>query len=66
MLAGLLLTVVVALMSGCILVPVGPPVVAEPAVVVPGPVIVAPGHRRQGGHHGYYHGGYRGGYGRYR
>ena len=63
MLAALLLTVVAALASGCVLVPAGPHVVAEPAIVVPGPVIVGPGHRRFHRHHGH-HGHYRRGHGR--
>jgi hypothetical protein len=52
----------VALTSGCLLVPVGPPVVAEPAVVVPAPVIVAP--RPAYRFHRGYHGGYWHGHGR--
>jgi hypothetical protein len=61
MIAVLLLAVAAALTAGCVLVPVGPPVVARPAVVVPAPVIVAPGHR--GHHHGDHHGRHRrGGY----
>jgi hypothetical protein len=49
-----------ALMGGCVFVPVGPPVVAEPAVVVPAPVIVAPGPPYRV-HRGYYGGYWRGG-----
>ena len=64
MIRALLLAGVVALTSGCVFVPLGPPVVAEPAVVVPAPVIVAPGHAGYRGYRGYY-GGYRRGYGRY-
>jgi hypothetical protein len=55
----------VAFMSGCVFVPVGPPVVAEPAIVVPAPVIVAPRPPVYRFHRGYYGGGYGRGYGRY-
>jgi hypothetical protein len=48
----------VALMGGCVFVPVGPPIAAEPAVVVPGPVIVAPRPPVYRFHRGYYGGGY--------
>ena len=57
-LRALVLLGTVALTSGCLLVPAGPPVVAEPAVVVPGPVIVAP--RRPFYH---FHSGHYGGHG---
>lgn len=63
MIRALTLVGAMALLGGCVFVPVGPPVVAEPAVVVPGPVIIAPG-RAYHGHRGYY-GGYRRGYGRH-
>jgi hypothetical protein len=63
MIAKLLLVAALALLSGCVLVPVGPPVFAEPAVVVPAPVVVAPGYRAYRGYYGGYRGGY---YGRYR
>jgi hypothetical protein len=65
MIRAILLLAVVALTSGCVLVPVGPPVVAEPAVVVPGPVIVAPRPPVYRFHRGYYGGRYRHGYGRH-
>lgn len=55
----------VALTSGCLLVPVGPPVVAEPAIVVPSPVIVAPRPPAHRFHRGYYGGGYWRGHGRH-
>lgn len=55
----------VTLMGGCVFVPVGPPVVAEPAVVVPGPVIVAPRPPVYRFHRGHYGGGYWRGYGRH-
>ena len=44
----------VALTSGCVFVPVGPPIAAGPAVAVPGPVIVAPrpAYRFHRGHYG--------------
>ena len=54
----------VALTSGCVLVPAGPALVAEPAIVVPG-VIVAPRPPVPRFHRGYY-GGYWRGHGRYR
>jgi hypothetical protein len=62
MVAALLLAAAAALVSGCVLVPVGPPVVARPAIVAPAPVIVTPGHRGHYRHQGY-HGGYRRGHG---
>ena len=49
----------VVLTGGCVLVPAGPPVFAEPAVVVPAPVIVAPRPYRV--YRGYYGGYWRGG-----
>jgi hypothetical protein len=57
----------VALTSGCVLVPVGPPVVAEPAIVVPAPVVVAPRpvYRVHPGYYGHYGRGYWRGPGRY-
>jgi hypothetical protein len=64
LIAALLLAGTVVLTSGCVFVPVGRPVHAEPAVVVPLPVIVAPGHPVRGGYRGHGHG-YRRGYGRY-
>lgn len=56
MLRAIMLLAVMTLTSGCLLVPVGPPVVAEPAVVVPAPVIVAPrpAYRVYRGYHGGY------------
>jgi hypothetical protein len=59
MLRAIMLLAVMTLTSGCLLVPAGPPVVAEPAVVVPAPVIIAPrpGYRVYRGYHGgYWHG----------
>ena len=61
--AALLVAGTLVLTSGCVFVPVGPPVLAEPAVVVPAPVIVAPGPPVYRGYRGYW-GGYRRGYGR--
>jgi hypothetical protein len=56
MLRAIVLLAAVTLMGGCVLVPAGPPVIAEPALVVPGPVIVAPRPPVYRFHRGYYGG----------
>jgi hypothetical protein len=59
MFRALLLLGAVTILSGCVLVPAGPPVAAEPAIVVPAPgVIVAP--RPVYRYHRGYYGGWRG------
>ena len=65
MLRAIVLLAAVTLMGGCVLVPAGPPVVAEPALVVPGPVIVAPRPPVYRFHRGYYGGRSWRGYGRH-
>ena len=64
-LRALLLLGAVGLTSGCLLVPAGPPFIAEPAVVVPAPVIVAPRPPAYRYHRGYYGGGHSHRHGRY-